>query len=509
MKRLWMAAGLIGLMAAVAHAEAWSFGVISDTQQTTTTNPNGVNSVATPIIAAVNQQFIARGVDLVIAVGDLGDNGSNASMTTRAAANADLTAAGISFYPLRGNHDTSATNFNTAFPNLPGTPGNGGSSPTGMAGQTYSFVYNDTKFMLFQYGTNLASSSVQSWMSGELSASDHTQAFVFSHADLLGQNHKDNIFGSSNDADTATQNFYLRTLEQNNVKYNISGHDHMNHRSIVTSPDGQNKVQEIITQSDSTKWYAETTGFSSREQSVSDQQNMIGYYIFTVDGPRVTGQYYATPIVNNSVGSNPVWTLEDTFGYSLNGKQFTIARGGTYTNVADSISAGSGFRGTSMRILDGTNTLTATAEGSRAEVDDLNTGWSPRSAALASDILTIWGMNNGLGSKQTDPYALSISFATSEPLTAGDIYLITRDASGNWVNAVSQNIGGTPNFVFGAYNSSYGLGTYGVDPSTDTAWAVVNHAGDFAVAPEPATLTLMGLGGVASLLMRRRRHAHK
>jgi hypothetical protein len=501
MKKVLMTMGLVGVLAGAAHAEAWKFGVISDTQQTVS---GGENSVATPIIAAVNQRFIGAGVDLVVQVGDLGDNGSNASMTSRAAANANLTAAGISFYPLRGNHDVSATNYATAFPNLPGTPGGGGSSPAGYAGLDYSFVYNNTKFMLLDYNDGVETSTVQNWMSSELSAADHEQAFVFSHTNLVGQNHKDNLFGSGNDSDPATQNIFFNTLATNNVKYAISGHDHMNHRAIVTSPDGQNKVQEIITQSDSTKFYAASSGFTTREQSISDQQNMIGYYLFTVDGPRVTGEYWATPVVNNTVGSNPVWTLEDTFGYSLNGKQFTIARGATYTNVADQITAGDGFRGTSMRILNGTNSLTGTAEGSRAEVDDLNTGWSPRVDGLASDVLTLWGMNNALGSKVTDAYALSMNFATSEGVEADDIFLATRDANGNWINAFNGNTGGTPNFILGAYDPSYGLGTYGLDLSNSTAWAVVNYAGDFSVVPEPATLTLMGLGGLVSLLRRRR-----
>jgi hypothetical protein len=43
-------------------------------------------------------------------------------------------------------------------------------------------------------------------------------------------------------------------------------------------------------------------------------------------------------------------------------------------------------------------------------------------------------------------------------------------------------VGGTPAFVLGAWSASYGLGTFGVDPATNTAWAVVNHAGRFAIA---------------------------
>ncbi len=67
-------------------------------------------------------------------------------------------------------------------------------------------------------------------------------------------------------------------------------------------------------------------------------------------------------------------------------------------------------------------------------------------------------------------------------LVSGYFGLATQDSSGNWVNAVSQNAGGTSTFVFGSWNAAYPLGTFGVDPTTNTAWAVVNHAGRFAVA---------------------------
>ena len=53
------------------------------------------------------------------------------------------------------------------------------------------------------------------------------------------------------------------------------------------------------------------------------------------------------------------------------------------------------------------------------------------------------------------------------------------------------------------------LGRYGIDPDTQTVWAVLNHNGSFAVAvvPEPATLTLVGLGMAAWLTVRRNRKA--
>lgn len=76
--------------------------------------------------------------------------------------------------------------------------------------------------------------------------------------------------------------------------------------------------------------------------------------------------------------------------------------------------------------------------------------------------------------------------------------------NGNWVNAVDGNTGGTPNFVLGAWNSSYTLGTYGVDTTNNTTWAVLNHNSDFAVIPEPSTWLLLGFGAGLVLVFRKR-----
>jgi hypothetical protein len=45
-----------------------------------------------------------------------------------------------------------------------------------------------------------------------------------------------------------------------------------------------------------------------------------------------------------------------------------------------------------------------------------------------------------------------------------------------------MNFGGTREFKPGPYVSGYELGTYGFDPDTRTAWAVINYNADFAVA---------------------------
>jgi hypothetical protein len=64
----------------------------------------------------------------------------------------------------------------------------------------------------------------------------------------------------------------------------------------------------------------------------------------------------------------------------------------------------------------------------------------------------------------------------------GARHLVAKNAQGRWVNAVDLNSGGTAKFVRGPWKATYGLGAYGVDPYTHTAWAVINHKGSFAVA---------------------------
>ena len=181
----------------------------------------------------------------------------------------------------------------------------------------------------------------------------------------------------------------------------------------------------------------------------------------------------------------------------MNGKEFAVAQSGDYTMVKDS------FLHTSAQILAGTNTSTAKDYTGRSFTQLVDTGWTSKmdhslrreilsligwkakdDDSLRRDILSLTGMAMAVGSPETPPYVLSMSYEQGKTMQLGNggFGLATLDADGNWVKAVSMNTGGTINFVVGPYNSSYGLGTYGVDPSSKTAWAVINYNGDFAVA---------------------------
>ena len=528
-------------------SQAWSFAVMGDTQWTTNDpagqNPNGV---AVSIINQLNQQFINKGVKFVVQVGDLTENGNNADLAVRAAAAQTLYNKGIGFFPMRGNHETYASPANgyaipaflANFPQTQGASNTFGarnfSSPVSVSsdlkGMSYSFDFgtagNNARFVIiddwatpgklvtaagYPYGYSIGDQ--QAWISGQLNKNTRgtVHAFVFSHQPLIAENHQDSPFQGYTNANPDMQNAFLSSLDFNGVGYYISGHDHIMQRSIVASPDGKSSVQELISASDSSKFYtpkavdnANWFGQKIRETSVSQEMQTVGFYIFTVDGPRVTVDYYSDnhglwasdgsfPGVGFTANVTPSFTFakKATWGYSTNGQEFLV--GGTnntsYTAVQDS------YKGTTAKILSGAYGNTATDYQARILTQIVDTGWAAADSKgcnefLASNVLTLWGMAplgaqlNDLGAGKTEPYTLSLSYKNGDAmwLGSGRFGIAVCDKKGDWVNAVSKNFGGTKKFVMGPWKAGYGLGTYGVDPSTKTVWAVLNYNANFAAA---------------------------
>lgn len=327
----------------------------------------------------------------------------------------------------------------------------------------------------------------------------------------------------------ASQTTFISDLQNAGVHYYIGGHDHMYNRAVDRSPDGNSSVQDLVAQSDASKFYlpngepgspqrsvdstgkvtssgtlatadptqtndniydvqvvkaAKLAGFTGTtcETPIAQDLNKIGYYIVTVDGPNVTVDYYAA-VVNPTLSSGEYllsstpwlnFVKEESFGYSLTGKEFFVPQGGSYTQVKGS------FHGTTAQILTGSNGSTATDVAGRKLTKDVTTGWTcaPCGDRLASSVFTLWGLSD-VGASSSDTYTLSMSYKGGH---GHDVALVGRNARGCWVKAVVLNTGGTAKSVAGPWKSGYGLGTYGVDPHTRTAWAVVNHTGAFAVA---------------------------
>ena len=394
----------------------------------------------------------------------------------------------------------------------------------------------------------------QTWISEKLDKTTRgtEHAFVLSHRGLMGANHPDGLFGGDPSVTPEDQEVFYASLMDNGVRYMLSGHDHIHNRAIVASPEGESQVEQIIHMAASTKFYdpgslEDFEGTKYRETQISQDLYNVGYYLYTIDGPRVNVDYYADSIGNFQSGedypngqdvideetgeiieaNNPLYlpTLDfikkESWGYSSNGQQFLVAQGESYAGIQDH------FGKTKARILSGTNNSTSTddtpydedAEGNaingpRAFTKTVNTGWIPNPDfelpkhykkcwgrniwkiiksnlhnKLKSHVLSMWGMGE-LGSDQTDTYVLSMSFDVLSTFfdfkALNDIkkgkFGIATYVDGKWVNAVDENFGGEKKFVFGKYKPQYGLGTYGIDPKTKTAWAVINYNADFAVA---------------------------
>jgi hypothetical protein len=531
-------------------SKPWSFGVMSDTQWTTNdpagANPNGV---PVSIIEQIDRQFIEKGVKFVIQVGDLTESGNDADIATRAAAAEDLYDAGIGFFPMRGNHETYATPANdwgipaiqADFPQTRGLMNTFGAkrfdSPVSisqdLAGISYSFDYgrkgDDARFVIVDpwatpsksfdpygtgsYVTGYTVADQQQWISSRLDEKTRgtEHAFVFSHQNLIGENHQDTVFSGYTNANVDMQNAFMASLQDNGVRYYLSGHDHVNQRSLIASPDGKSMVEELIGASDSSKFYtpkaltdAKWYGQKVRETSIAQELYAVGFYIYTIDGPRVTVDYYADdhgswlsdgnyPLGPN-VDGYPLnvtptfhFVKKATWGYSQNGKEFVVggAEGNgsitgtpsaSYTVVKD------GFDGTKASILSGSYSNSAKDAQGRTLVQTVDTGWTKDNArnTIDSDILTLWGMTP-LGASQTDTYTLSMSVAQSGRHAKSGV-LMARDANGRWVKAVDLNSGtSVKKYVCGPYKDGYGLGAYGYDPKTSSVWAVIDHDGSFAV----------------------------
>jgi hypothetical protein len=537
-------AGLAGLALAprrsfAAGPNAWSFGVMADTQWRTGSSSGGEPaSCAVTIIDALNQQFVNHGVKFVIQVGDLVDVESVSgvrSLQTRAAHAQALYNAGIGFFPVRGNHESSQTaagEMQVLFPQNQGSGPNlfgatdfespvmpvTATDPLGtrLKGLSYSFVYDNVQCVLIDQfvrtdGTNYGSSSYNDnavdqipWVSSVLGAKPAGRhGFVFAHKNIAGQNHKDVLFGASQTSNPGPRDEFIASLSSAGVRYFMSGHDHMHYRSVIGTLDGHYDVGQVICSSNSYKFYIPSTPYQSWDVPVAEEIFTIGYYIVTVDGPRVTVDFYSSSHGADYGDIDLVappgafaFYLRETFGYSLNGKRFRIVHGESYTAVQDS------YNGTSARILSGTNGDTHTDEDGRALTKSVSTGWTAPSASdpLASNILSLWGMQenlslydagltgllpNAAATKRCDTYALAVTYdpkkARPSQIVSGQLVLATRNSAGNWVNAVDQNFsGGAKTFKYGPWRPEYPLGTYGVDPGTLTAWAVLNHDGDFA-----------------------------
>jgi hypothetical protein len=418
---------------------------------------------------------------------------------------------------------SSPTSVDPAYPNF----------NTEMAGISYAFDYNDgdgnsATFVIFDtwetasihsatfskwygppynftlpYPYGYPMSAQQDWISDRLDAGTRgtNHAFVFSHQPLIASNHEDSPFGFL-DEHLDDQNLFYSELVANDVAFYISGHDHLHDLSMVKSPDGLSSVSQVISTPSCPKFYypdystPEWRGQKYRRSVVSTEYNNTGYYIYTVEGPMVTCDWYADATGNWVAGSRPNrwpqghpnellletpdfnFVLKESYKFSTNGKVFAVPQGASYGIVSDV------FGGTSVRLAK-TNAATGVECATCADpttktiplAKRIVTGWKYQTAGLVSNILILDGMNKGVATPTSDPYLLIMKTGTSANI---DMKIVALNGTGTWVDAATLTQAGQT-FVAGGPDTSFALGSYGFNEATNEGWAVLDYDGTFAI----------------------------
>ena len=201
------------------------------------------------------------------------------------------------------------------------------------------------------------------------------------------------------------------------------------------------------------------------------------------------------------------WNLETTVSGRSGSGTATVRGGGSYAGLG----LASGLpRGSEAAVIAGTAADAATVSMSFAAAP---------AGDFLSDVLTLQGTAG-------DPIVLSLSYDAGAlgDLLPGDLFLgwlDTRPGSttaGEWVNSVLGN-SANPVSLEAAYPGSWtayatafsvgspaaALGAWGVDPTSGSVWAVVDHNSQFAVVavPEPAGWLLLAAAAGAAWWRRR------
>lgn len=493
----------------LSKAEVWKFGIMGDTQWKQNLDGENPNTVAAGIIKKINKEMIKHKVAFVIQVGDLCDTYSEAAFNTRVSLAQELIDSGIGFFPLRGNHESSAAAANyfvTVFPQTRGISNTFGatnfSSPfENLDGLSYSFDFNNARFVFLDQFTRKDGSGATNsniidqipWIKTVISSKPvEFHAFIVTHKNLIGQNHTDALLGANPSSNPAAQDSFFNTTAAYGVKYLFSGHDHMHHRSLVLSPSRNLYLQQIIASSNGYKFYTPRIpaldiqyNNPPRETPIVQELYTVGYYIVTVDGQWVTVDHYSSP---NGCGKcdltvTPSLSFEwrETFGYSLNGKEFIIPQDSTLTIVKDTAKVNE--YGTIMEIVAGVNTYAQTLLDGRKTSKVINTGWKKKdefinSDSICSDILRIWGIENGIGTDIGDVYVLSMSYSNN---IKGALAIAIRDGNDRWINVAKIEDSTKSKFIIGQWKPTFGIGTYGIDPANKKVWVVLKRGGIFGI----------------------------
>lgn len=511
-------------------ADAWTFGLMSDTQWGADADGENPGSIAGGLQRLINQRMIDLGAAFLLQVGDNVDveddryNGRPEVRTLpiKGELVQPLYDAGIGFYSLRGNHEasqTAAQEFPEVFPQHRGEgphPLAGAtnfSSPSALLeGLSYSFDVRNLRLVILDQftrpdGTGATNDNILDqldWIEERvMDRPEDMHCIIAAHKNIIGGNHVDSLFGADPSANADGVDRFLRICDEGGVAFVWGGHDHHHKRSVITSRDGRHSVEQLIAGSDSSKFYTPRTPAIAdsydgpSETILAEELWTLTHYVITVDGPVLEVDFYSMstgtdygPASLTATPSGNDWHWREGWASTLNGTSTIVEPGGSYEGIT-----AADYQGHAVRILAGTNTAERADYAGRAMSQRVVTGWTPAARGEASPRLHLHGLHHNLAlhddtltgllpaadeTGEGSPFVLEIDGGRTAFRADGSYGIAALAADGTWENAAARG-GAEVSFVRGAARTDAPVGTFGVDPSTKRAWAVLDRGGVFAL----------------------------
>jgi outer membrane autotransporter protein len=453
-----------GAVVELAAAASWSFAVLGDQRDAAS---YGINQ---PIVEAMAQQIASQNPAFVLAGGDqirgMVDQICK-PLPEQYTHWKDAMAPILSItYPVRGNHETYGE-VNTLGPDyakywmdnianvLTQIPRNG---PTHEVGMTYSFSRHNVFIIGLDQDNVAAPQKVnQPWLNQQLAANNLPFTFVYGHYPAFAVDPTENSLADHQ----AARDAFWKSLGDSSINVYFAGHNHFYNRAKV-SIDGGPEIQQIVVGTGGAPLGAWSPPYpDSRVKLEKDEEDKYGYSLVTVDGNKITVDFYVYNQNSNS------WSIFDTYPYTLTSRKFGAndanqsIDASTLTDYFGFDSSGTPFKIALNKIGSGMLTLNAGA------------------SAYPGAITVNAGELNVRGDYRFAPVTVEPGGILSGAGTIGSV-----------INSGTVNPGNSPGTlnVVGSYTQT-GTGTLLVEIASPTSYDKINVTG----APAPAgTASLNG-----------------
>lgn len=300
-----LAVTLAAWLSDLAWAGPWRFAVFGDTRGTGGEADPYFSPVILPELASAITNLSPR-PDFLLIPGDLINSGSLAGFQAWRDALAPVYDAGISIYPVIGNHDANdPASFATAFGS--DIPTNG---PATELGRTYFVVHSNSLIFCLDTCVNLNRVN-QPWIDSVLATNTRPHVFAQGHMPAFKAYHSDCL-----DDYPDARNAYWNSLRNAGCRIYFAGHDHFYNHARIDDGDGNdaNDIHQMIVGSGGAPIYPsyqyDGTNSPYTPQLVYSEFQ-YGFVVVEVDG------YSATATWHHRTGPNSYIETSEIFTYSI------------------------------------------------------------------------------------------------------------------------------------------------------------------------------------------------